>query len=1017
MPSPASDVPAEFLVLGPLDAVRGGETMHVTSGRVQVVLAVLLLEAGRPVPVHRLISALWGDDPPATARSQVQICVSTLRRELTGTGAVIATQSAGYVLRIPEGSLDLWRFHDLCAAAEGLALRQPAEAAGLYRQALALWRGEACESVESHVVAQAAIRLNEEHWTALERCMDLELQLGRHQQVAGELAQIVAAEPLRERPRAQLMLALYRSGRQAEALEVYRAGRQALVEELGTDPGKELRALEQAILTMDPALDVPPRPAEASPDDVPAALPLPRQLPASVPDFVGRQDLVQHAHGVLRRPAGDAGEGGSVPVVLLTGRGGIGKTTLALSIAHGIRGDFPDGQLFARLRSSGGPATNPAGVLEQFLRSLGVPANAVPDRLEARTAMFRSCLAGQRVLIVLDDAAVVSQVEPLLPGESGCGVIITSRTRPAPPGAIQLEVDALKRDAAAELLDRVVGADRIAAEPEAAAELIRLCEGHPLALRIVASKLAARRHWRIARMVQRLTDEQQRLNELNLEGMSIRATLEFSYRNLPDAAQLLLNRLGLLDHAEFPAWVSAPLLDMPVAAAEEVIEDLVTAGVVEARVTDAGVPRYRIHDMVRLFAREKLADMPAGERLAPVRRYLGCWLYLIGAANRRLHGGDFHVVHGDAPLWSPPDDVLADMLAAPLDWFHQESGGLFDAVFLAARVELDEFCWDLAVTAVTFFELGGYPDEWRQTHEAALSVVRHAGNDRGTAALLHSLGLRATGRDLEQARSYLHQSLDIWRRAGDPHGEALAFVALANLDRLSGTFDTAATGYARALDGFADVRDLAGQASALRGLGQVAMEREDYDQGLCLLERSASLAREAGATRDTAQSMYYSSELLLRRGDLRLAEDQLRQVVDMTRESQDTLGEGYALLGLANVRIRTGRLTQASSDLARADGLARASGDMLLHARVLLVSAEISLAAGVTSVARDHLTAVGETLAAIGSPPLWEARLQELERKLDLLSEDIGNPAAAVRVARWWPSDLPSDGHQTCSCC
>jgi tetratricopeptide (TPR) repeat protein len=907
-----------------------------------------------------------------------------LRRLLTGTGSAIVTQSPGYLLRIPEGSLDLWRFRDLCAAAEALARRQPAEAAALYRKALALWRGGACESVESQVVIRAAIRLNEEHWTAFEKWVDLELQLGHHQQVAAELAQIVAAEPLRERPRARLMLALYRSGRLAEALEVYRCGRQALVEELGTDPGKELRTLQQAILTRDPALDIPPWPAEAVPGDGLAAIPLPRQLPASVPDFVGREDLVQQAYEVFRRPAGTAGEAGAVPVVLLTGRGGIGKTALALSIAHGMRGDFPDGQLFARLRASGGPATNPPGVLEQFLRSLGVPANAVPDRLEPRTAMFRSCLAGQRVLIVLDDAAVISQVEPLLPGESGCGVIITSRTRPAPSGAIQLEVGALSRHDAAELLDRVVGADRIAAEPEAAAELIRLCEGLPLALRIVASKLAARRHWRIGRMVQRLADEQQRLNELDLEGMSIRATLEFSYRSLPDTAQLLLSRLGLLDQVEFPAWISAPLLDMPVAAAEEVLEDLVTAGLVQAGLTDSGMPRYQIHDMIRLFAREKLAETPSGERLAPLRRYLGCWLYLIGAAHRRLHGGDFHVVHGDAPLWSPPDDVLADMLAAPLNWFHDESSGLFDAVFLAARAKLDEFCWDLAVTAVTFLELGGYPDEWRETHEAALSVVREVGNDRGTAALLHSLGLRATGRDLEQARSYLDQSLGIWRRAGDPHGEALALVALANLDRLTGDFGTAATGYAQALRRFTEVSDLAGQASALRGQGQVAMEREDYDQGWTLLERSIRLAREAGASRDAAQSMYYSSELLLRRGDFREAEDRFRQVIDKTRESRDTVGEGYALLGLANVRVRTGQLKQASSDLVRADVLARSSGDMLLHARVLFASAEISLAPRGTNAARDQLAAVKETLSAIGSPPLWEARLRELEHKLEM---------------------------------
>jgi len=984
MPSSATDIRAEFLVLGPLDVVRAGESLYIT-GRAQIVLAVLLLEAGRPVSVHRLMSALWGDNPPDTARSQVQICVSMLRRLLSGTGAVIVTHPPGYLLRVPAGSLDLWQFRDLCGAAERLARQQPGDAVARYRQALALWRGEACDAVSSRVVMQAAIRLNEEHLTVLERCIDLELGLGRHRQVAAELAQVVAAEPFRERPRAQLMLALYRSGRQAEALEVYRSGRRLLVEELGTDPGKELQALEQAILTGDPALDIRSQPWQAAPDDVPAAMPLPRQLPASVPDLVGRDDLLQLACKVFQRSAEAGSAARAVPVVLLTGRGGIGKTTLALSIAHAVRGHFPDGQLFARLRQSGGLAANPAGVAEHFLWSLGVPASAVPDGIDARTAMLRSCLAGHRVLVVLDDVADVSQLEPLLPGESGCGVIITSRTRPAPPGAVQLEVGVLDVGAAAELLDLVAGADRMAAEPDAAAQLLRLCEGLPLALRIVASKLAARRHWPVSRMVQRLLDEHQRLDELDLEGVSIRATLEFSYRSLPGTAQTLLNRLGLLNEGEFSAWISAPLLDMPVTAAEEVLEDLVTAGLVEARVSEGGAARYRIHDMIRLFASEKLADTPVNpERLAPVRRYLGCWLYLIGAAHRSLYGGDFHVVHGDAPLWPPPDGVLADVLAAPLQWFRRESSGLFEAVSLAARAKLDEFCWDLAVTAVAFFELGGHPYEWRQTHEAALSLTREAGNDRGTAALLHSLGLRATGRDVTQARGYLHESLGLWRRAGDPHGEALALVALANLDRLSSDFTAAAAGYAQALRRFTQADDPAGQASALRGQGQVAMERQEYDQGWALLEQSISLAREAGATRDTAQSLYCSSELLLRRGDYRQAEERLRQVAGTTRQSGDCVGEGYALLGLANVHFSTGQLTQASGDLEQADALARTSGDLLLHARILLASAEISLAAGATDAARDQVAAVTQTLSAIGSPPLWEARLAELAGKLDL---------------------------------
>jgi DNA-binding SARP family transcriptional activator len=984
-PARIGEEPVEFRLLGPVEVVQGTALVPLTVGRNEIVLAMLLLEAGRVVPVQRLIDALWAEEPPTTARSQVQICVSMLRKLLPRPDAVILTRPPGYLLRIPEGALDLSRFRQLCAAAEAAATHDVEESVARYREALALWRGDACASIVSQIVQQAAIRLNEERWAALENRLDLELRLGRHQQVVAELTEIVAAEPLRERLRALLMLALYRCGRQAEALEVYRTGRQILVEEIGADPGKELRTLEHAILTGDSVLDAPAESQADSAEPASAAIPLPRQLPAVVPDFVGRADLLQLGCKVMQQPDVIPGEAGAVPVMLLTGRGGIGKTTLALGIAHAVRDSFPDGQLFAKLHESGGPVTNPAGILEQFLRALGVSASAIPEEPAERTAMFRSCLADRRVLIVLDDAASARQLEPLLPGEPSCGVIVTSRSRlSGPPGALHLEVGVLDRQAAAELLDRIVGPDRISAEPEAAEQLIRLCEGLPLALRIVASKLVARGHWRVSKMVERLTDEHRRLNELDLEGSSIRATLQFSYRNLPKESRSLLDRLGVLDQADFPCWVGAPLLDTAVPTAEDTLEELVAAGLAEARLNDDGEARYRMHDMVRLFAREKLAEThPQADRLAALRRYLGCWLSLVRAAHCSFHGGDFHVVHGSAPHWPLPDTTVAGLLASPLDWFHTERGGLVGAIMLAARARLDEYCWDLAVTAVTFFELGAYPDDWYQTHEAALAVTMDTGNERGTAALLHSLGLRATGRDIEAARDFLRQSLEIWERLADPHGEALALVALANVSRLTGAFDAASDGYQRALDRFAEAADLAGQASALRGIGQVAMERGDHEQAGTLLDRSATMAKQAGAKRDAAQSMYYSSELRWRVGDFAGAEERLRHVARQTSQNGDIIGEGYALLGLAITGLHTQALTtQVASQLSRAEALARRSGDTLLRGRIMLAGAELEFVSGSPHRARAKLTAAREAFAAAGSPPLWQFQCDELDSKL-----------------------------------
>ena len=987
MPDCDPGEPVHFRVLGPLEVIRGERSIPITAGRHQIVLAMLLLEAGRVVSVERLVDALWAEDPPSTARSQVQICVSMLRKLLAGADADLLSRPPGYMLQVHDGSLDVWHFRQLIAGAEDMTGTRAEEAVARYREGLALWRGAACAGVASQIVEQAAIRLNEERQAALEACLDLELRLGRHHRVAGELGELVAAEPLRERPRALLMLALYRSGRQAEALEIFRAGREILVEELGTDPGKELRALEQAILTGDSTLDPPAASTAGRTEETALAVPRPRQLPATVADFVGREGLLKAACETLGPPPTTAGQAGHVAMLMLTGRGGIGKTTLALQVAHAVRDAFADGQLFARLRESGGPATSPAGVLEQFLRSLGVSVPAIPDSLLERTAMFRSCLAGRWVLIVLDDAVSLSQVEPLLPGEPGCGVIITSRARlPGPPGVVQFEVGVLERQAAAELLDQVIGSQRTGAEPEALAELIQLCEGLPLALRISASKLAARAHWLVGRMVERLADERRRLDELDLEGASIRATLEFSYRSLPQAAQQLLDRLSMLDQADFPDWVGAPLLDMPAAPAEDMLEDLVAGGLVEARASHDQAVRYRMHDMVRLFAREKLAEThrPA-DRMAAIRRYVGCWLALVGEAHRRYHGGDFYVVRGRGERWPLPENLTDKLLASPMRWFYAERNGLVEAILLASRARLDELCWDLAVSSVTFFELGLYPDDWHSTHEAALAVTRQAGNDRGTAALLHSLGLRSMSRDIEESRAYLRQSLELWDRLDDPHGRALVLAGLANADRLAGDFDAAQGGYNLTLKCFKEVGDLAGQASALRGLGQIAMERDHTEPARGLLERSIAVSRKAGAERDVTQSMYYSAELLWRCGDFAHAEERLHQVRRKTHETGDIVGEGYSLLGLAITRTQTGAVSQADSDLRHAETLAERSGDVLLRGRIMLARAELDVTSGRPERARAELAEAVKAFSRLGLPPLWRVRCQELESRINSL--------------------------------
>jgi DNA-binding SARP family transcriptional activator len=994
----------EFGLLGPLEVILDGE-VAVPTGRQQVVLAVLLLEVGRVVPVSRLVDAMWDDNPPLTAKSQVQICVSALRRIL-GRPGVIVTRPPGYLMRVAEDALDLSRFELLVAKGTAAAVSpHPADAVQHLRAALALWRGPAAAGVESKIVQAAVARLNERRLTVLEQCLDLELQLGRHHELIGELTTLVAQYPLRERLRAQLMLALYRSGRQAEALESYRTARATLIEELGLEPGNDLRVLEQAILSKDNLLDLSAGRRTAPQGRLPLAQ-APHQLPTAIADFTGREEILDRVCAALSPAGDDAAQTRHVAVVTLSGKGGIGKTTLAIQAAHLLRDAYPDGQMFAQLQEGEGTPRSPAGILERFLSSFGVPPAAAPAALEDRVALYRSWLADRRILVILDDAVSIGQVTPLLPGSPGCAVIITSRNRlPGPPGAQQFEIGALEEYSGMELLARVIGPSRADAEQDAVRDLVRLCECLPLALRIVAAKLAQRPHWRVSQMVQRLTDERRRLDELDLEGVSVRATLSFSYAALGEQARRLLRRLSLLSAGDFASWVAAPLLDMDAVAAEDLLEDLVVSQLVEVRVTENGIARFRLHDLVRIYAVEQIAaEEPAGKRAAALRRLLGCWLFLAREAHRREYGGDFSVLHGNGERWELPADLVDALLADPIGWFQSEHAALVPAILQAAQAGLDELCWDLAMTSVTLFETGSYLDDWRETHEAALQAARSAGNRRGEAALLYSLGiLQLTGRIAGAARD-LELSLQLFEQLDDVHGRGLALSGLAFVDRLSGDYDAALSRCQLALAAFQQAGDLVGEAHMLKDMAQIQMDRQDLRAAERLLQEALAVCRNLGARRVSAQTWHQFAELLLRQEQVEQAEESFRLAYAAAEESGDIVGQAYALLGLGRTRIRHEQLAAAEADLRTALDLAARAGDLLIQGRVLLALAELNEAAARPAVAMSQLQEALDVLGALGSPAVWRARVLE---RMGRLQQQAGDDAAA---ARSWQAalELPS---------
>ncbi|GLZ37978.1 BTAD domain-containing putative transcriptional regulator [Actinokineospora sp. NBRC 105648] len=966
--SPSQGVPAavpDYRILGPLEVGTGATTrLRVAPGRQQVVLGALLLEPNRVVSIAQLVDTVWYEDPPATARTQVQICVSSLRAKLAEAecGATIITRSPGYLLRVEEDRVDHHRFVVLVSEATALtAAAKWAEAAAVLRSADALWRGPALSGIPSRILQVRAGQLDESRLNAVESRFDLELRLGRHHQLVGEVAALLNEHPLRERARGQLMLALHRAGRQSEALRVYRDGRELLVEQFGLEPGDELRRLERAILADDDTLRVVPvgrtvstrdgavrigvrvvdpaesadpagsdrdtaAPAAATPDRaVPAEVPL--QLPGDIADFAGRADLVARTEGLLLAGAGRA----ATRVVVLLGKPGIGKSALAVHVAHRLpAADFPDGQLYCDLGGTRARAVGPAEVLGRFLRALGVAGSSVPDALDERAEMYRSLLARRRMIVLLDDAAAETQVQNLLPGTSGCVVLITSRARlTGLAGARLVDVEVMDPAQAHRLLTTVVGQERVDAEPVAAAELIEVASGLPLALRILAARLAARPSRSLGWMVRRLVDEHRRLDELAHGDLAVRASVALSYDSLPPDARRLVRRLSVLDVTSFPVWVAAALLDDDSPRTADLLELLVDEQMLEAA-EDAGGLRYRFHNLIRLFARERLeATETQGERRRAVSRVADGWLALAGAAHRRVYGGDYAILRGVEPRWVPAPEYLDQVRADPLGWLESERATLCAAVELTAAAGLDETCCELAITLVTLFESGCHFEDWEHTHRRALEVAEAAGNRRGLAVLRCSLAsLHLSRGRLSAAQELLEPVLVEFTDLRDVHGQAMARRNLALVDHLRGDLDPALMGYRVALGQFRAAGDPVGQAHVLCQIAQLDLDAEQLPDAEANLLAALEICGRVGSGRVEVQVRYRLSGLLVAQGHFDQADAELAEVLAAVRSTGDVVGEGRVLHRLGTVKALLGRTDEAVAVLTDALALRERTMDL-----------------------------------------------------------------------------------------
>ncbi len=929
-----------------------GRVADAGHSRQRAVLAVLLLELGRVVPTELLIDRVWGEEPPASGRNVLYGYVARLRAVIASAAdpeVALARCPGGYLLQARAEQLDLCRFRRLIA--EAAAAGDGERAAALLRAALELWRGPPLAGLDSPWLRRMRDTLEGERFAAVLDLNDIRLRHGEHGALAGELAGQAATCPADERLIGQLMLALYRSGRPAEALRWFENARQHLADELGAHPGPGLQALHQQILRADPSLAVP------APGSL--ATPVPRQLPADVPAFTGRAGELAALTGLLDQVGQEAP--GTMVISAIGGTAGVGKTALAVHWAQQVAERFPDGQLYVNLRGyDPGQPMPAADALAGFLRALGVPGQDIPPEEDERAARYRSLLAGRRMLIVADNAGSVEQVRPLMPATPACVAVVTSRDAlaglVARDGARRLDLDLLPLADALGLLQALIGG-RVDADPGAAAALAEHCSRLPLALRVAAELAADRPAVSLAGLASELADQRRRLDLLEAGGdqrTAVRAVFSWSYRHLDAAAASTFRLLSLYLGPDFDPYAAAALTEATVEQAERLLDLLARAHLIQP----AGSGRYSVHDLLRAYSRE-LGAAQDGEhvRRSALTRLLDHYLHTAATAMALL----FPVEHRRPG--NPRSAVQAPPMTDPATaraWLDTQRANLVAAAYAA------EHGWPghttrLAVTLFRYLQTGGYFSEAITIHTCARRAACHAGDRTAEATALTSLGTvdMRQGR-YQQATGCLQQALAVFRETGDRFGEARALNNLALVDFDQGHYQRATDHLQQALALFRDAGDRLAEARALGNLGLIDERMGRLKQARDHHRQALTLNRETGYRPGEAANLGNLGHIYLRQGSYPQAADHHRQALALFRDTGYRVGEAEALTSLGLVELRQASYPQAADYLRQGLALSREMGDRSAEANALNGLGEMFLATGQPELAyAQHATSLG----------------------------------------------------------